>query len=154
MGLPKLIAAARTLCYINGNLYGQVFSFNWSSSTPHREINGIDSPITVELAPTRGRCQGNIGLYRVTGDGGTEGVGATFPYSDLPRGQYFTLALVDRATGMYLFRANYCTGEQQQWQVAVKSLMTGSLSFKALTWNNEIVPSQEVAVPGAGGIVP
>lgn len=133
-----LITGAHVVLFVNGALYGQVMGFSWNSSTPHKEIEGLDMTVPSELAPTRGRAGGTIDLYRVIGDGGAEGAGLAVSYTNLPKAKYFSLMMVERLSNSVIFRADYCTGEQQQWRAVPKSFMTGSLTFKAIGWNNEV----------------
>lgn len=138
MASSPLIAAAAVTLYINGRPYAQVSSFRWDSDTPMREIYGIDSGEPYELAPTQSRISGNIGLYRLIGDGGIEGAGATVHYGELPRQKYFTLSLVLHKYDLQLFYAGRCSVVRQNWDVPAKGLITGAMSFKAIDWNNEV----------------
>lgn len=131
------IPTAATVLRINGKPYGCVSSFSWSSSTPQKAVNGIDDLAAQELIPTSASVSGNISLYRITGSGGLEGAGLTTSFDEIPRERYFVLQLVDTRTDQILFEARSCKVESQQWNVAAKSLITGSCSFRGLQWNNE-----------------
>lgn len=135
---PSLIVTgARVFLYVNGNRVGRVTSFMWKSTTDYKEINGLDSGEPYELAPEITRVIGQVGLLRLAGDGGIEGLGIVPQFEDLTRQKYVTLALVDRTTKVLLFRADQCVIVDQQWAVAAKGRLEGNMSFKGVTWSNE-----------------
>lgn len=138
MSKSRIASTAKVVLYINGRAYAQVTNFRWNSETPTREIAGIDSSEPYELAPTRTKVTGSIGLVRLVGDGGAEGAGATVPFEHIPAGRYFSLMLVDRSTDTTIFRADNCRASQQNWDVPMKGFITGSLAFEALAWSNEL----------------
>ena len=140
MGRSIIITGARTFIYINGKRFGRCTSLSISSATPNKPIETVDSPIPVELAPTRQRTQVQLGLLRTEGDGGIEGRGMAPRGEQLPRGQYFSLAVTDRVTDTEIFRSDYCMVDNQNWQVQAKGRWEGSASISCLTWNNEIKP--------------
>lgn len=137
MALPPLITGPRVLCYLNGRLTGLVRTFEHQSATPCHEIPGLDQLDPFELAPTTTSVSGTIGLYRVAGLGGVEGLGMTAQYEALSRQRYATIALVDRLTGALLFNAGQCMMELQRWEVSPKQYMVGVFNFRAVTWANE-----------------
>lgn len=136
----RIVTAAHVYCYINGRRFGRVFSFQWGASTPSEEIDGIDCVETLELAPTRSKVQAQMGIYRTIGDGGIEGPGIQPSSSELQRGKYFSVMLIERLSDTVLFQAEFCKVDSQSWSVVTKDFMKGSVSFKALTWSNEVRP--------------
>ena len=143
MGYDLLVAGARIIVYINGKKFGRATSFSWVSTTPHRKIEGIDSTVPYELAPTRQNVNATLGILKTTADGGIEGVGMVPRGEMLPRGNYFTLALVDKASGLPVFRADWCVVDSQQWQVAAKGRLEGVAQIQAVTWSNEITAPEK-----------
>jgi hypothetical protein len=138
MAQSRIASTAKVVLYINGRAWAQATSFRWTCDTPTKEITGIDSSEPYELAPTRSKVTGQVALLRLVGDGGAEGAGAMVPFESLPQGKYFTLMLVDRSTDTQLFRADYCRASSQYWDVPQKGLITGSLSFEAISCSNEL----------------
>lgn len=132
------LVAARLICYINSEKFAKVTEFSWTVETTHREIEGIDSDLPYELAPTRTRVKGQLGLIRLENDGGIQGVGMAPPENLLSRQKYFTIALVDRKTDTVVFRSDYCSVDMEQWSVNARGELRGSVSFKGLTWSNEV----------------
>lgn len=140
--MPSLIVAgAHILCYINGRLYAQVSEFKWSSSTPRKAIHGIDSPDPFELAPTITIIKGEAKVFRLSGDGGFQGLGISASFSDLPKEKYFSVQIVDRRSDTVIFECPTCAQESESWAAIAKSLMTGTLSFTGISWGNEATRS-------------
>ena len=139
MAKSLIVTAARVFLYMNGQKVGRVTTFQWKSTTDYIEINGLDSSDPYELAPGITRVMGQIGLLRMAGDGGAEGLGVTAQYEDLTRQKYATIALVDRTTQTLLFKADECVVVDQQWAVQAKGRLEGNMSFKGITWNNEFI---------------
>ena len=140
MSRARVLSSAAVVCYVNGVPFGRVTHFSWRSSTVRRAIYGLDTVDPSELAPTVTKCVGSVKLYRTVGDGGLQGAGMSAGYEDLPREKYFSLQLIDRGSDQVLFQAEYCTVNNESWDVAIKAVVTGSLEFEALAWSNEIKP--------------
>ncbi len=132
------IPAAATVLFINGKAYGAVSSFGWTSNTPHKEVNGIDDLSSQELIPTTAKVTGSVGLYRITGSGGLEGIGVTTQFDKMSSEKYFVLQLIDTRTDQIIFQARQCKVESQSWTSAARSLVTGTMTFQGLTWDNEV----------------
>lgn len=137
MTRARTIVSAGVKLYVNNAPFGQVTTFRFSSSTPREAIYGIDSLDPQELAPTRTKVSGTIGLIRTSGDGGAEGAGFTTGYEKLSREKYFSLCLIDIQTDLVIFRADYCSVVNQSWDVAAKDFIKGSIEFEALDFSNE-----------------
>ena len=135
--IQPLVSAARVVCYLNGRRAGTVTRFGHTSETPTHELGGLDSFDPFELAPTSTKVSGTVGLYRIAGLGGVEGMGLTAQYEALSRQKYATVQLLDRLTGAQLFAAHQCMLEVQRWDVSAKGIMEGSFSFRGISWSNE-----------------
>jgi hypothetical protein len=133
-----LVTGAKVKLFINGKPYGRVTSFRWSSETPKRPITGIDSIQAFELAPTTSRCTGSVSVLKISADGGAEGAGMAAPLPDLSRERYFSLTLIEYNTDLVLFRASRCTLQTQSWDAPARGFVTGSFSFEAIEWDNEV----------------
>ncbi len=133
-----LLGGAKVRLYINGLAFGRVTNFSWQSETPKKAIYGIDSTEPYELAVTTSRITGSISVLRSSGDGGAEGAGIAAPLHDLSKELYFSIALVEILTDTTIFEATRCSMTGQQWGAPAKGLMSGSISFEAIEWNNEI----------------
>lgn len=91
-----------------------------------------------ELAPTITRLAGSLTILKLSGDAGAEGAGLTVPFPELSREAYVSLTLVEHHTDRILFTADQCAITGQAWDVPVRGLMTGRISFEAISWSNEI----------------
>lgn len=137
MARSKIVVGAGLSVFVNGKIYGQVTSFKWDSSTPVKANYGIDSLMPYELANTATKVVGSMSLVRVHGDGGLEGRGVVAPLTHLELEKYFSVLVVDRLTGLDVFRADHCKVTAQSWQVAARGKMEGSFSFEGIQWTNE-----------------
>lgn len=138
MARSNIITGAKVVVYINSKPFAFVMNFRWDSSTPRRAIYGIDSGEPYELAPTTTKIGGSVGVYRTIDGGGLEGPGIVANLDNIPREKYFSLALIERSTGVTIFRADQCSVISQSWDVPSRGIMTGSFTFEALSWNNEV----------------
>ena len=141
MPRARVISGASVFVYINGRPFGRIREFSFRSMTPRRAIYGIDSMSPYELAPSQTKITGSMSIYRTVGDGGAEGAGITASIEDLSRERYFSIMLIDRGTDMVLFQADSCSLNGQSWSVPSRGIITGSLEFEALTWNNDVKPT-------------
>ncbi len=139
MGKSLVLTAPKVFLYINGIKVGRVFGFGWNTNTPKKPIYGLDSNEPYELAPTTTSITGTVSIYKFMGDGGAEGAGMTPPNRDIPSERYFTLMLIDQVSSNLIFRADDCTVLGQNWNVSVRSLVTGTINFQALSWSNEMI---------------
>lgn len=134
---PTLISGAKVLCYINGKLYAKVTSFQWTSTTSGKELETIDMELPVEIAATRSRLGFSMSLLRQIGDGGIEGPGITAFQGQVIREKYFNVILIERTSGLVLFRSDFCKVQQQSWSITAKNLMSGQVSCSGIAWINE-----------------
>jgi len=123
--------------YINGQLFKPVVSLNFSLSSGHHAISGIDYNSPFELAPGPTRIKGSIELLRARMDGGLEGQGVAASHDDILLEKYFTLALVDRITDSVILYVEECVIIDQNWNVPSKNIMTGNATFEGIGWANE-----------------
>src|ERR1700690_167555 len=139
MGATAIISAPQVAVYINGKVFGLVHSFDWNSSTPRKKVHSIDILQALELAPTGSDVSFGMGIYRLRGGGGAEGANITVPLPDLASENYFSVVLVDIVTKYIVFQAQQCSIESQNWSVATKQFLMGTLNCSALAWSNEVV---------------
>ena len=137
MSRSLLAAGPKVVLYVNGTPMRACSGFTFSSDTPRGERYGLDSGQPYELTPGPTRAGGTINVYRLIGDGGAQGMGIVAQFSDLPRAKYLSLALVERHSGIILYRADRCSIVHEQWSAPAKGLMTGTIQFKSLDWSNE-----------------
>jgi hypothetical protein len=139
--MPSIVlSSAQVVLYVNGNPFGRVSRFSYSVDTPRRKIQTVDSVLPFELAQGVTNVSGSMGLYRTHMDGAVEGGGMISTLLELPREKYFTILLVDLVTQTAIFQADFCSVESQSWSFESKSLAAGSVTFSALSYNNEVRP--------------
>lgn len=136
--MSRIIAGGQLVCYINGKAYGKVTGFSFNSETPTKEISGLDMLTPVEEAVTTARCSGRLSLVRTVGDGGIQGAGMSVQFTDLASMRYFTIQLVDIVNNLQYFEARNATCQSESWSSDARDYVKGSMSWKALDWNNEI----------------
>lgn len=134
---PKLVVAAKVLVYVNGKLFGRCTNFQWTSATPRKKIRTVDIVHPVELAATTVDVTWTMGVLRVSGDGGLQGAGVVAQQTELSREKYFTLVLVERSTGLTLFKADLCETDSESWTIAAKDRMLGQVNGSGIVWVNE-----------------
>lgn len=135
-----LLSSAQLALYVNGLLFGRVSGFHFSVETPRRKMHTVDSTIPFELGTTASNVTGSMTVYRTQRDGGVEGVGMSAPILELPNEKYFTMVIVDLTSQVAIFQANFCSVEGQSWAMDAKGLVTGMVSWAALSYENEVRP--------------
>lgn len=140
MGSPKILTGAGCYVFVNGKPYGQISHVTFHSATPKKAIQGIDQMDVSELAPTTARVQFTLDMYRIKGSAGLRGAGMVGTWSELPREKYFSLIIVDRENDLVVFRVDACSTEDERWNIAAKTMVTGTASFSAVDWSDELSP--------------
>ena len=100
----------------------------------------VDSILPFELGSTASSVSGTMGLYRTTLDGAAEGPGMVAPLEEIPNEKYFSMALVDLITQIVIFQADFCSVESQSWSMDARGLVLGTISWSALSYQNEVRP--------------
>lgn len=137
MNRPRLVTGAKVLVYVNGKLFGRCAGFSWTSSTPRRKIRVIDIPFPVELAATTVEVTWTMNVLRTIGDGGMQGAGVIAPPTQVISEKYFTLQLVERSTGLTLFKSDLNETDGENWQILPKMIMQGQVQGSGIVWVNE-----------------
>lgn len=136
--MSRVMVGAQILCFINGQLLGEVTGHKFSSSTPHTERRGIDSLIGYELSPVGAKVSGSFSILKLSMNGGLEGKGIVAPFTHLSREKYFSILIKDRKTDTTVFQADYCKVTDQTWSMVAKSRVEGSFAYEGLVWNNDV----------------
>lgn len=138
----SIICGPQTVVYINGKPFAQVSSIDYSIASPYRVITGIDTLLPLDTAPQSLSCTGTMNLYMIRGRGGIEGEGMAATWEAATRGKYFSILVLDRATSSILFETRKNRALGQQWRLAAKSIVTGTVQFTGLFYsNNTVSPS-------------
>lgn len=145
MQRPRLIGSPQVLVYINGQPFGKCTSFQWTSITAHKEIEGVDQLFPFELAPTTTMVTFQMGVLRLLADGGMQAAGIVPQQQHLSQEKYFTVQLVERKTNTTLFLSVMNVCDSEVWSITPKGLLAGQVVCKGITWVNEAadaVPAQ------------
>lgn len=138
--ISKIAHGARLILYINGKALGIATSFDFSSETSRKEIRGIDVAHPQEIGATTTSVSGSIGVLRLILDMGAQGYNLVTPQTDANKEKYISILLVDRALDTTVFQCDFAQITSERWSVAAKGVMTGSLSFTGINWNNDYKP--------------
>jgi hypothetical protein len=131
-----IVSAPKVRLYINGQPFGRVVDFSWSSEIPRRPLHCVDQLDPIELIPGPARCSGSISVVKVVNDGGAESAGIVAPFTAVSLEKYFSLTLVDIVSDNVIFNADQCSLTSQSWQVPSRGTVRGNFVFEALNWGN------------------
>lgn len=138
MTASRNVVSAQLLMFVNGRMFGEVTAFNFASATPRDELMGIDTIHAQELSPTVMKLSGTIAFLRRHTTGGLEGRGIVAPPEKIAEERYFSLLILNRRDKTIFFRADECSVQQQSFVAEARGVVTGSFTFTALHWNNEL----------------
>jgi hypothetical protein len=137
--MPSIVlSSAQVVLFVNGNPFGRVNRFAYSIDTPRRKIHTVDSSLPFELATGASNVSGSMGLYRTHLDGAVDVAVMVAPMLELPREKYFNIVLIDLVSQTVIFKADFCSVDSQSWSFEAKNLVSGSVNFSALSYNNEV----------------
>lgn len=131
MGGPHVV------CYFNGVPVGRVTAFSFRNELVQKEVRGIDFPLPFEIGGSMVATSGTIQLLRTTGDGGSQGMGIMPQQVDIASGRYFTILILDLREKRAVFYSEFCKAESEEWSISARSVITGTVSFKAISFSNE-----------------
>ena|ERR1700760_4855276 len=137
MATSSLQHGARSKLYINGVLYGVATSFSYQVNYGRKAISGIDVPVPLELGATTIEITGTINILKIANDQGIQGYGLGPQQQNFSLEQYVTILMIDRVTNNAVFRTNQAQVLSESWDMPNKGLVTGSISFKCITSENE-----------------
>lgn len=140
MARSLLLTSAQVAVFINGNLYGRAAGLQYSVESPRPRHQCVDAIIPFELGFGPVVVSGSLSMWRGSQDGAAEGPGMVAPIDEITREKYFSLILVDLTTSTIIFQADNCSVESQSWSVGAKSLITGTVHFSAISYQNEVRP--------------
>lgn len=98
MAQTVVLTGALIKVYINGNLYREAQSLQFSIDYGEYSIYGIDSPYPQEIAPGKNTVIGSISGLRMKMSGGLQSYGARPIWSDFGASPYISIRIQDRST--------------------------------------------------------
>jgi hypothetical protein len=130
--MNKIQVGANIVCRINGKIWGAVTGLQYRLLSPHIEDRGVDSMVAAELSPTITSVMGTVQVMMIRDNEMLEGIGATQGLPYIATEQYFSLSIEDRSDGFSTLRVDRALVEEQQWNMATKTVVTGQFTFKGL----------------------
>lgn len=135
--LQKTLTGAALSLYVNGIPFGVATGISWRTNAGRKPLYGIDSVLPFELAPGAQGVTVEIECYRLRGDGGLEGRGLAVPDSKIFKEKYIDILVIDRLTGLAIFRIDQAAVNSQSWRVNEKGVMQGNFELEGIEWENE-----------------
>ncbi len=132
----SIITGPHVIVYVNGKPFAHAAAFSYEESKPQKPIYGVDTLLPLDMVPGPLSYSAQLQMYRMRKLGGIEGDGLAPSWAAATRGKYFSLMLIDRATQDVLFEGHKNVVTGQSWNVATKSIMTGSVNFTGLFYAN------------------
>jgi hypothetical protein len=139
MATSSIICGPQVVVYINGKPFAQVSSIDYNISSPYRIITGIDTLLPLDTAPQSLSYTASMQVYMLRGRGGLEGEGLTATWEAATRGKYFSILVMDRVTSNIIFEGQKNRATGQQWHIATKSIVSGTVQFTGLFYGNNTV---------------
>lgn len=137
-----LLTGARLFIYVDNRRIVTATGFSIENMGGYAEERQIDSDESVEFAPTSVGVGGIIRLVRDIGEGGAQGLGLMLPPPYFVRKKYSSMRIIERQTGLAMFDfEGEVIFDQEKWETVSKSLMMGSVSYKAVKYANEATGS-------------
>jgi hypothetical protein len=131
-----IIVGAQCVVYLNGKPFAHSSGIQYQVNSPHKAIYGIDTLLPLDMVPGQLGYTASMTMYRMRQMGGIEGDGLCPSWDAATRGKYFSLILVDRASSDILFEGQKNIVTQQAWSVFTKQIVTGSVTFTGLFYDN------------------
>lgn len=127
-----VISGALIKIYLNGKLYSESQSAQWSTDFGEKPIYGVDTPFPQEIGSTRYSVSGSITGLRIKLSGGLQGNGAVRPTIEFLKSPYVSIRIQDRSTREDLIYIPNAKIANQSWQVQAKGVLRLSFQFVGL----------------------
>ena len=152
----KAATGSRCILKINKKLFAFAFSINWRIDTVQDEIWTIDDYTPYELAPKKVMVSGTIGSFHVPGKSPTIQLVQPNVLSFMMH-KYITIEVRDRTTDQLMFLTNKAVITSRYQENNAGDLSQMQLQFKAIGWQDEMVPNFPNGVTGedtsSGGLL-
>lgn len=129
--MTRIAKAANGFLIVNGRRVYAATSFSLDIETVWSEEYGLDDKQPAEFVPGIQRVFGEIGLIRLVGDGGPEGIGMGAPLPISQRAQYASVQYQDRDGTILWSCEGMVVFAKQSWRTSTKNVQVGTVTFKA-----------------------
>lgn len=137
MAGSNLVTSPHVVCYINSIPFARCSGVSYTTTSPAKQLHGIDTLLPTELVPQALSVSGNLQVYKLHIDGGAEAAGFIGTWSKMTRSKYFSLMILDRYTDSVIVRVDRCYLNSQTWQIQPKQFVVGTFSWAGLDYSNE-----------------
>lgn len=137
--MNSIICGPHTVVYINGKPFSQVSAVDYNINSPYKLLTGIDTLLPLDTIPQSLSYTATLQLYMIRGRCGIEGEGLAATWEAATRGKYFSILILDRQTQNVIFEGQKNRATGQQWRFASRSIVTGTVQFTGLFYNNNTV---------------
>lgn len=148
--MAKYMSGARCILRVNSKIVGFAFGISWRIQTSFTEIDSIDNILPDELAPKRIQVDGSISALHIPGRGAGVQLWQPDVLSFLFH-QYLTIEVRDSQTNNLLFFTPKAVITTRQEEIRVDDLAQVSLSFQAIGFRDEKLPTQPSGVETVSG---
>lgn len=145
----RYMTGSRAVIKVNDKLFGFAFAVNFNINTEYEENRTIDTYTAYELMPTRLTVNGTLSMFHIPGRSPTKELVQANVLSYLMH-KYISIEISDQTTGQLIFKTNKAVITNRSQNLQAGELSTIQLTWKALGWVDEFIPTKEPK--GANGV--
>jgi hypothetical protein len=138
MAQTQSMAAASIKIYINGVVFPNCQSLQYSLDFGEEEIFGIDSIYPQEICSNKVTCSGTISGVRIKSSGGLQAKRLTSLLGENLENNYFSVRVEDISTSLNILFIPYAKVVREDTQIQAKGLVKFSFSFKGILAQQEL----------------
>ena len=132
MSQQKTISGAHIKLYVNGVVYNEAQSLNYTIDYGEEPIYGIDSVFPQEIKITRISITGTVSGVRVSSSNGIQGYNLRPKITDSFYAPYVSIRIADRRTGEDIMFIPYAKITNENITISAKSVVKSTFSFTGL----------------------
>tara|TARA_R100000951_G_scaffold111334_1_gene110248 strand:- start:5683 stop:6138 length:456 start_codon:yes stop_codon:yes gene_type:complete len=132
MSQQRTLSGAHIKLYVNGVVYNEVQSLNYTIDYGEEPIYGIDSVFPQEIKITRISISGTISGVRVKGSNGIQNYNLRPKITDSFFAPYISIRITDRKSGEDIMFIPYAKVTNETLNVSAKSVVKANFSFTGL----------------------
>jgi len=149
----RYMTGSRAIIKVNDKIFGFAFAVSFNITTEHDENRTIDSYIAPELMPSRITVNGTLSMFHIPSRGPTQELVQANALSYLMH-KYITIDISDQTTGQTIFKTNKAVITNRAQTLQAGEISTIQLTWKALGWSDELIPTEPKGANGKSSSVP